>query len=74
MGSSLIMYRQVPKYGKTVNLLLRLDRAVGIMSIGNMSSRIDIIRKNNVKDAEGISRLENTVVSIRAYREGRPWQ
>ena len=42
------------------------------MSIGNMSSRIDIIEKTIVKDAEGFStEVENTVVSIRAYREGR---
>lgn len=42
------------------------------MSIGNMSSRIDIIEKTIVKDAEGFStEVENTVVSVRAYREGR---
>jgi len=42
------------------------------MSIGNMNKRIDIIEKTSIKDAEGfITEVENIVVSIRAYREGR---
>ena len=42
------------------------------MSYGKMNTFIDIIQKATVKDSEGFSiETDNTVVSIRAYREGR---
>lgn len=42
------------------------------MSYGKMNTFIDIIQKATVKDSEGFStETDNTVASIRAYREGR---
>ncbi|MGI6633792.1 MAG: head-tail adaptor protein [Christensenellales bacterium] len=42
------------------------------MSFGKMNTFIDIIERVTVKDSEGFStEIDNTVASIRAYREGR---
>ena len=42
------------------------------MSYGKMNAFIDIIEKTAVKDSEGFStETDNTVASVRAYREGR---
>ena len=42
------------------------------MSYGKMNTFIDIIQKTATKDSEGFStETDNTVASVRAYREGR---
>jgi len=42
------------------------------MSYGKMNTFIDLVEKQNVKDAEGFSSEQDVIIaSVRAYREGR---
>jgi SPP1 family predicted phage head-tail adaptor len=42
------------------------------MSFGKMNTFIDIVEHDTTKDAEGFkTEVDNTIASVRAYREGR---